>query len=98
MMRLRTASMRYETGLIVAIARNQSTSMRFRGAFIDDMNRKMNSTGKSAWIASPDPVRSAMKAPSIPKPAAIRVARTRITTTPATPDSISTPKASAHTR
>ena len=57
MMRLRTASMRYETGLSVAIARNQSTSMRFRGAFIDDMNRKMKSTGKSAWIDSPEPVR-----------------------------------------
>ena len=52
----------------VAIARNQSTSMRFRGAFIDDMKRKMKSTGKSAWIDSPEPVRRAMYAPSIPKP------------------------------
>ena len=42
------------------------------------MNRKMNRTGKSAWIASPEPVRSAMKAPSIPKPAAISVASTRM--------------------
>ena len=47
-MRPRTASMRYETGLIVAIARNQSHLHEVPGAFIDDMNRKMKVTER--WI------------------------------------------------
>jgi hypothetical protein len=54
----------YETGFRVAAIRNQSTPMRFRGAFIDEMNRNTKSTGKSAWIVSPEPVRYARKAPS----------------------------------
>ena len=66
MMRLRTHSIMYETGFSVAAIRNQSTPMRFRGAFIDEMKRKTKSTGKSAWIVSPDPVRYASHAPSAP--------------------------------
>ena len=63
MIRLRIPSIRYETGLIVATVRNQSISIRFRGRFIDEMNRKTKKSGKSAWIASPEPVRSARNAP-----------------------------------
>ena len=66
MIRLRTHSIMYETGLSVAAIRNQSTPMRFRGAFIDEMNRKTKRTGKSAWIVSPEPVRYASQAPSAP--------------------------------
>ena len=47
----------YETGLSVAAMRNQSTPMRLRGVFIEEMKRKTKSTGKSAWIVSPEPVR-----------------------------------------
>src|SRR5439155_22977306 len=48
----RTASIRYETGLIVAIQRNQSVWIRLRGKFIDDRNRKTKNTGKSPCTAS----------------------------------------------
>ena len=57
MMRLRTASIMYETGLSVAAMRNHWTPMRLRGVFIDEMKRKTKRTGKSAWIVSPEPVR-----------------------------------------
>ena len=67
MIRLRTHSIMYETGFSVAAMRNQSTPMRLRGVFIDEMNRKTKSTGKSAWIVSPEPVRYASHAPSAPK-------------------------------
>ena len=48
MIRLRTHSIRYETGLIEARKRNQSTAIRLRGVFIDEMKRKTKSSGKSA--------------------------------------------------
>ena len=60
----------YETGFSVAAIRNQSTPMRLRGAFIDEMKRKTKRTGKSAWIVSPEPVRYASHAPSAPKQSA----------------------------
>ena len=66
MIRLRTHSIMYETGLSVAAIRNHSTSIRFRGVFIEEMKRKTKSTGKSAWIVSPEPVRNASQAPSAP--------------------------------
>ena len=56
MMRLRTHSIMYETGFSVAAIRNHSTPIRFRGAFIEEMKRNTKRTGKSAWIASPEPV------------------------------------------
>ena len=59
MIRLRTHSIRYETGLMVATKRNQSTAIRLRGVFIEERKRKTKRTGKSPWIASPEPVRSA---------------------------------------
>ncbi len=59
MIRLRTASIRYETGLIDASALNHWISIRSRGAFIDEMKRKTKSSGNSPWIASPEPVRNA---------------------------------------
>ena len=74
MIRLRTHSIRYETGLTDARKRNQSTAIRFLGVFIDEMKRKTKSGGKSAWIASPEPVRSARNEPSAPKPSATRAA------------------------
>ena len=81
----------YETGFSVAAMRNQSTPMRFRGAFIDEMNRNTKRTGKSAWIVSPEPVRYARKAPSAPNESAtIAPYRTR-TAIPAGPDSKCTP-------
>ena len=75
MIRLRMPSIRYETGFSVAAVRNQSISIRLRGMFIEEMNRKTNSTGKSPWTASPEPVRSAANAPSAPNASTIRAAR-----------------------
>ena len=66
MIRLRTPSIRYETGLTVAASRNQVTDIRFRGMFIDEMKRKTKKSGNRPWIASPEPVRSAAKRPSAP--------------------------------
>ena len=66
MIRLRTHSIMYETGLSVAAIRNHSTPMRLRGVFIEEMKRKTKRTGKSAWIVSPEPVRNASHAPSAP--------------------------------
>ena len=86
-------SIRYETGLTVAAQRNQSTSIRFRGKFIDETIRNTNRTGKSPWTDSPEPVRSAMKQPTVPKPIAIAIARLSSTTTPAAPDAGRTPTA-----
>ena len=63
-----------ETGLTEARNRNQSTPIRFRGVFIEEMKRKTKSTGKNPWIASPEPVRSARKEPSAPKPTATSAA------------------------
>jgi hypothetical protein len=74
MIRPRTHSIRYETGFSVASVRNQSTAMRSRGVFIDEMKRKTKSTGKSPWIDSPEPVRSARNEPSAPNPSATRAA------------------------
>ena len=85
MIRLRMPSIRYETGLIVATVRNQSISIRFRGRFIDERKRKTKKSGNSAWIASPEPVRSARKAPIAPKPSAIRTPRKTMAKTPSTP-------------
>ena len=48
--------------MIVAATLNQWTPIRLRGVFIDEMKRKTNSSGKSPWIASPEPVRSAAAA------------------------------------
>ncbi len=59
MIRLRTPSIRYETGFSVAAVRNQSISIRFRGISIDEMKRKTKRTGNRPWTASPEPVRSA---------------------------------------
>ena len=61
MIRLRTHSIRYETGFTVATKRNQSTPIRFRGVFIEERKRKTKSSGKRPWIASPEPVRSAQE-------------------------------------
>ena len=66
--------------MIVATVRNQSSSIRFRGRFIDERKRKTKRSGKSPWTASPEPVRSARTAPSAPKPSAIDGARTIRTT------------------
>src|SRR5262249_2509320 len=85
MIRLRTPSIRYETGLIVAATLNQCTWIRSRGVFIEEMNRNTNRNGKVAWIDSPEPVRSARNAPSMPNAAAIVEASTRITSAPPTP-------------
>ena len=45
---------------------SHSTSIRSRGVFIEEMKRKTKRTGKSAWIASPEPVLKASQAPSAP--------------------------------
>ena len=74
MITLRTHSIRYETGLIDARNWNQPTAIRLRGVFIDEMKRKTKSRGKSAWIASPEPVRSARYEPRAPKPSATSAA------------------------
>ena len=63
-------SIRYEIGLIEARNWNQPTAIRLRGVFIDEMKRKTKSSGKSPWIASPEPVRSASNDPIAPKPTA----------------------------
>ena len=44
------------------------------GVFIDEMKRNTKSTGKSPWIDSPEPVRSARNEPSAPKPTATSAA------------------------
>ena len=46
MIRLRTLSSRYETGLAVAASRNHVISIRFRGMFIDEVKRKTKNAGK----------------------------------------------------
>ena len=94
MMRLRTASIMYETGFSVAAVRNQSTPMRFRGAFIEERKRKTKRTGKSAWIVSPEPVRYASQAPSAPNARATTAPYTSSTAIPAGPDSKRTPAVS----
>ena len=79
MIRLRTHSIRYETGFAVAASRNHVTAIRFRGMFIDEMKRKTKKSGKTPWTASPEPVRSATKAPSAPKPSVTRNANAKRT-------------------
>ena len=90
----RMFSSRYETGFAVAAARNQSTSIRFRGRFIDEMNRNTKKTGKRPWTASPEPVRSAAKQPTAPKPSTTSRVNTNRTTIPSGPDLKRTPTAS----
>ena len=91
MIRLRIPSIRYETGLIVVTVRNQSISIRFRGRFIEDRKRKTKKSGKSAWIASPEPVRRARNAPIAPNASATRTPRRTMRKTPGTPLSGRTP-------
>src|SRR5918996_625830 len=91
--RLRSPSIRYETGLIVATMRNQSISIRFRGRFMDERKRKTKRSGNIACTASPVPVRSARTAPIAPKAMATRTARKTTTKRPATPLSGRTPAA-----
>ena len=76
MIRLRSPSIRYEIGLKVATVRNQSVSIKLRGRFIDERNSPTKSNGKRPCTASPEPVRSAKKAPSAPNAIATTVART----------------------
>jgi hypothetical protein len=94
MTRLRTHSIRYETGFAVATARNQSISIRFRGRFIDERNRKTKKSGKRPCTASPEPVRSAANAPSDPKPSETSAENTKRRSPPRIPDSRRTPTAS----
>src|SRR5439155_12520691 len=47
MIRLRTHSTRYETGLAVAASWNQLTFIRWRGMFAEEMNRKTKKSGNS---------------------------------------------------
>jgi hypothetical protein len=98
MIRLRTHSRRYETGLAVARARNQSTSIRLRGRPSDEMNRKTKKRGKIPCTASPEPVRRAVKAPSAPNPRETTTANTSRTRTPSAPAAKSTPTASPTVR
>src|SRR3954452_19500722 len=93
MIMLRTHSSRYETGLAVAASRNHVASIRFRGMFIDEMKRKTKKAGKRLCTASPEPVRSAAKAPSAPKARPTRAANANSTSTPAGPAAIRTPTA-----
>ena len=67
MIRLRTHSIRYETGLRVANTRNQSHFDQVRGMFIEEMKRKTKSSGNIP-AASPEPVRSASPVPRAPNP------------------------------
>jgi hypothetical protein len=94
MIRLRTPSIKYETGFAVAATRNQSISIRSRGMFIEEMNRKTKNAGKRPWTASPEPVRSAAVAPIAPKPSRINPASNSSTIIPSTPAWKSTPIAS----
>ena len=48
MIRLRTPSIRYETGFAVATQRNQSTAIRLRGIAIDEMKRKTKNDREQA--------------------------------------------------
>jgi hypothetical protein len=64
-----------------------------RGAFIDEMKRKTNRSGKRPWIASPEPVRSARKTPRAPKPTETSAANARMTRMPSAPEAKSTPTA-----
>ena len=91
MIRLRTHSIRYETGLMLATKWNQSTAIRFRGVFIEERKRKTKRSGNSPWIASPEPVRSARKTPSAPKLTEITAAKRKSTRIPSAPDAKSTP-------
>src|SRR3954454_20270541 len=94
----RTASIRYETGLIVATQRNQSVSMKSRGMFSDERKRKTKKTGKSPCTASVEPVRSAAQQPNDAKASAIIASSTSRTSAPPTPVSNRTPKAMATAR
>ena len=64
--RLRIASSRYETGLYVAIVRNQSCSIRLRGSAFEDRKSSTNKSGKSPdespAPATPPPIRPASAA------------------------------------
>ena len=82
MIRLRTHSIRYETGFTLATNRNQSTLIRSRGVFIDERKRKTKSIGKRPWIASPEPVRSASQRPRAPKLTEITAEKRRSTRIP----------------
>ena len=98
MMSERIPSIRYETGLSVATVRNQSISIRFRGMAIDERKRKTKNTGNRLWTASPEPVRSAAKAPSAPNPIEISIEKTSSTTAPAGPVARRTPTSSPTAR
>jgi hypothetical protein len=91
MIRLRTLSIRYETGFTVATSRNQVISIRFRGRFIDERNRKTKKAGKRLCTASPEPVRRAANAPRAPKPRVTRSMKASRTRTPRNPDASRTP-------
>src|SRR5207247_6574842 len=91
MIRLLTHSSRYETGFAVAKSRNQVIEIRFRGMFIEERKRKTKKAGKRLCTASPEPVRSAARAPSAPKPSETRIAKAKSTSTPRNPDSSRTP-------
>ena len=91
MIRLRTHSIRYETGFTLATKRNQSTSIRSRGVFIEERKRKTKRSGKRPWIASPEPVRSARKTPRAPKLIEITAAKTKSMRIPSAPAAKWTP-------
>ena len=90
----RIPSIRYDTGLSVATVRNHSISIRFRGMAMDDRKRKTKNTGNRLWTASPEPVRSAAKAPRAPNPIEIRMEKAMSTTAPAGPVARRTPTSS----
>src|SRR6266571_1966182 len=50
--------------------------------FIDERNRNTKNAGKRLCTASPEPVRSAAKAPSAPKPSDTSKAKAKSTSTP----------------
>jgi hypothetical protein len=91
MIRLRTHSIRYETGFTLATKRNQSTSIRFRGVFIEERKRKTKRSGNRPWIASPEPVRRARKRPIAPKLTEITAEKRNSTRIPSAPAAKSTP-------
>src|SRR5918995_3148085 len=89
----RTDSIRYETGFALAAHLNQSVSIRLRGMFIDEMNRKTKKTGKSPWTTSVDPLRSAAHVPMPAKPSAITSSSRSRSAAPPMPLSRRTPNA-----
>ena len=91
-------SISYETGFRVAIQRNQSASIRFRGRFSDERNSATKKSGKSPRTASDEPVRSATAVPRAPNERQTSDARAISTSTPAGPAWKWTPTTRAMTK